>query len=100
MIIGNNTNFQNTRNQFLDENKTRPSPIPHDNQPIQNQEERRIPNLNPLVESNRAMQHTDEMNDKAFAMLQERLNNGQITMEEFNKKCHEMGKRIQSNSKW
>ncbi len=35
----------------------------------------------------------DDMNDKAFAMLQERLNNGLITVEEFNKKCTQLSKR-------
>ena len=43
------------------------------------------------------MQHTNildknEMNEKAFNMLQTRYNNGLITIEEFNKKCIQLGK--------
>lgn len=48
--------------------------------------------------SNETIKHRDilnknDMNDKAFSMLQERLNNGLITIEEFNKKCTQLGKR-------
>ena len=44
------------------------------------------------------MQHTDvtskkEMNDKAFAMLEDRLQKGLISMEDFNKLCEQLGKR-------
>ena len=82
MIIGKNTNFQANNNQFIKENKA--------NQIVSN--------LNPMIEQTRTMQHTDvtsrnEMNEKAFSMLQDRLNKGLISLEEFNKKCNELGKR-------
>ena len=53
--------------------------------------------MNPMMENNRAMQHTNvmskkEMNEKAFSMLQDRLNKGLISMDEFNKKCAQLGK--------
>lgn len=36
---------------------------------------------------------SNDMNDKALAMLNERLQNGLITLEEFNKKCQEIATR-------
>lgn len=83
MIIGNNQNNQNqvfnnkmnTIKQNAANTKGIVSPISHN-----------------------TLQHKDvlnknDMNDKAFAMLQERLSNGLITIEEFNKKCTQLGKR-------
>ena len=83
MIIGKNTNFQPNQNQFGSTKVPKQNPLS---------------NMNPIVESNRAMQHTDvmsktEMDNKAFAILEDRLNKGLITMEEFNKKCTQLGKR-------
>ena len=80
MIIGKNTNLQ--PKNFI----------------RNNQENTPITQMNPMVESNRTMQHTDvmsktEMNDKAFSMLQDRLNKGLISMDEFNKMCSQLGKR-------
>ena len=54
--------------------------------------------VSPIATSNNTLKHRDvlnknDMNDKAFSMLQDRLNNGLITIEEFNKKCTELGKR-------
>ena len=85
MIIGKNTNFQQG-NHFINNNK-----VVNNNNPL--------PGLDPMIEQNRAMQHTDvmskkEMNNKAYAILEDRLNKGLITMEEFNKKCAQLGKRI------
>ena len=82
MIIGNNTNMQ--PKSFLRKE--------------QGENSTPVNNMNPMVESNRAMQHTDvmsknEMNDKAFSMLQDRLNKGLISMDEFNKMCNQLGKR-------
>lgn len=58
------------------------------------------PLVSPMNEKTSTMIHTDvmnksEMNNKAFAMLQERLNNGTISIEEFNRKCKELGKHSQ-----
>ena len=48
-------------------------------------------NLRPLTIGE--IHKISEMKNKAFAMLQERLSNGTISIEEFNKKCHELGKQ-------
>lgn len=86
MIIGKNTNFQANQNKFIksNNNQTNQNPLQNTN--------------NPMIESNRIMQHTNvmsktEMNNKAYAILEERLNNGLITMEEFKKKCAQLGKQ-------
>ena len=81
MIIGKNTNLQANRNRFVNNNNTN-----------------QTPGINPMIENTRAMQHTDvtnknEMNNKAYSILEDRLNKGLITMEEFNKKCALLGKR-------
>ncbi len=82
MIIGKNTNLGG-KNPFLKE-QTSPLPL---------KEEKRT-----ILEQSRTMQHTDvtskkEMNDKAFAMLEDRLQKGLISMEDFNKLCEQLGKR-------
>lgn len=46
-----------------------------------------------MIHSN--VMNKNEMSNKSFAMLQERLKNGSITIEEFNKKCVELGKHSQ-----
>ena len=37
----------------------------------------------------------NDMSDKSLAMLHERLKQGTITLDEFNKKCEQLGKRRQ-----
>ena len=54
--------------------------------------------FNPLKEKTNTMQHSnilskDDITQKSFAMLQERLSNGTITLEEFNKMCNKLGKQ-------
>ena len=54
--------------------------------------------INPMNENTRSFQRSNvmnknEMKNKSFAMLQERLSNGTISLEEFNRKCHELGKQ-------
>lgn len=92
MIIGNNNigkqNFISNNNSS--QNKT------NNNQ--QNPFNQKKDIFNPMNENASSFMHSnimnkDEMKNKAFAMLQERLSNGTITIEEFNKKCHELGKQ-------
>ena len=92
MIIGNNNigkkNFISNNN--LSQNKT------NNNQHNTFNQKKSI--LNPMNENSSSFMHSnimnkDEMKNKAFAMLQERLSNGTITIEEFNRKCHELGKQ-------
>lgn len=80
MIIGkdNNINFNNRLNTIKQNNNNKTSI-----------------NQNHQIE---IMQHSNvmsknEMADKSFSMLQERLRNGTISLEEFNKKCIQLGKQ-------
>lgn len=80
MIIGkdNNSNFNNRLNTIKQNNNNKTSI-----------------NQNHQIE---IMQHSNvmsknEMADKSFSMLQERLRNGTISIEEFNKKCIQLGKQ-------
>lgn len=80
MIIGKNTNLQ-PKNSFIKSSEGNP-----------------LSDSERMMQNNRVMQHTnvmskDEMNDRAFAMLQDRLNKGLINMDEFNKMCNQLGKR-------
>lgn len=89
MIIGNN----NIGKQgFVSNNRQMQEKINENN--INNNQR---PLISPMNEKASTMIHTDVMNkndmyNKSFAMLQERLNNGTISMEEFNRKCRELGK--------
>ena len=79
MIVGNN-NFKKM-NSFINKNQN------HNNQPILNN------NQNIMQHSN--ILSKDEMTKRAFSMLNERLKNGTITIEEFNKRCRKLGKNNQ-----
>lgn len=55
-------------------------------------------NFYPSQNNCKIMQHNNilskcESSNNAFAILQERLDNGLITIDEFNKRCIELGKR-------
>ena len=92
MIMGNNNNFG------------KPNFVSHNNQlngqsqtTNQNNTINTKPSLNPANEKASTMYHSnimskEDMTNKSFAMLQERLSNGTITIEEFNRKCAELGK--------
>ena len=80
MIIGKNTNIQ-PKNNFTNNNPS-----------INNQ-----PNKNYINDLSQTAQHKNimdkqEMQDRSFQMLQERLNKGLISLDEFNKICSKMGK--------
>ena len=82
MIIGkdNNINFNNRLNTIKQNN---------------NNNKKTSINQNHQIE---IMQHSNvmsknEMADKSFSMLQERLRNGTISIEEFIKKCIQLGKK-------
>lgn len=56
--------------------------------------------VSPFNETSQTNKYSDvnskhEMADKSFAMLQERYNNGLITLEEFTKKCNQLNKMRQ-----
>ena len=53
--------------------------------------------VGPFNDNSHTAQYKDvlnqnEMTDKSFSMLQERLNNGLISLEEFNRKCKALNK--------
>lgn len=82
MIIGNNNinnhNTNNNNNNFSQKNKFI---------------------INQTIENERIKQHTNvnsknEMNSKAYAMLQDRYQQGLISLDEFTKKCNELRKKI------
>ena len=55
--------------------------------------------VNAFATDTNTMQHSNvmsksEMADKSFNMLQERLNNGTISLDEFTKKCNQLNKKI------
>ncbi len=92
MIIGNNNknnlngNQQNFTSNFNERFNT-----------IVNEAEKSKNNMPYFAEDTHKKHYSDvnskkEMSDKSFAMLQERLNNGVITLEEFNRKCNKLNK--------
>lgn len=86
MIIGNNNNLPHNQNILFNGKNS------------DDQSETSLQDSDMMREKNRALQHTDvmsksEMKDKSFAMLQDRLNKGLISMEEFNKMCNLLGKQ-------
>ena len=80
MLIGNNTNFNNDNNNF--NNKMRAIKQNTENNIIQNNDTNIYKNIS----------NTNESTDKAFQILKDRLDNGLITLDEFNKKCNKINK--------
>ena len=75
MIIGKNTKINHNMNQNFNSEV----------------------NPKPFTDDIHKKQYTDvtsknEMADKSFAMLQERYNNGLISLEEFTKQCNKLNK--------
>ena len=88
MIIGNNFNNPNQLSNRFHNNFKR----------VQNQSNK----SNAFVKNLSSMAHTDAanrdaMHDKTLALLNERLQNKQITMEEFTRQCEALGKRRNMN---
>ena len=84
MIIGNNNNGNtfNNNGDNLNNNLNKGTNYVDNNQQK---------SYNPFIKDINSMQHSDptsknEMRDKSLAMLQNRLENGLITLDDFNKK--------------
>jgi len=102
MIIGNNNPLKGFEN--LNQNKTQPSENNNFTQSfdkkfnmIKDQAKKNSTIINTYATDNNTMQHSNvmsksEMADKSFSMLQERYNNGLISLDEFNKKCVQLNK--------
>lgn len=92
MIIGNN----NTNNSF----KSSPTFTSNFDERFNKVKEEGLRNqnkINPFQETSQTKQFSNvnsknEMAEKSFAMLQERYNNGLISLDEFTKKCNQLNK--------
>lgn len=81
MLIGNNTNFNNDNNNFNNKMRT----IKENNNITNN-----IMNNDTNMYKN--ITNNNETIDKSFQILKDRLDNGLITLDEFNKKCQQINK--------
>ena len=97
MLIDNNFNNNNQPKEF-----TKPLGNHFENNQYINKnqqfQEQICQPKNIFVKDISSQQHVDptnksDMSDKSLAMLHERLEQGLISFEEFNKKCIELGKR-------
>ena len=99
MIIGNNNpmkGFNNINNKPQENNNFTQNFDKRFNM-VKEQAKKNKSVINTFAKDNNVMQHSNvmsksEMADKSFSMLQERLNNGTITLEEFNRKCNQLNK--------
>lgn len=85
-----NNNQQNTNNNFTQNFDRRFNMVKE-----QAKKNRKV--VNSYARDNNIMQHSNvmsknEMADKSFSMLQERYNQGLISLDEFNKKCNQLNK--------
>lgn len=98
MLIGNNSNnkknnfskplgnhFEN--NQFINKNQQFQKKIQSQNKNIFTQDIKTNKHVNPV--------NNHDMADKTLSLLHERLKQGMISLDEFNKKCEELGKKRQ-----
>lgn len=92
MIISknNNNSYENSLKQSNDFNKKLNI--------LQEENKKMILNKNPYIEDIKTINHADpvsnkDMRTKSLAMLQERLDKGLITLEEFNRKCKALSKK-------
>ena len=89
MIIGNNFNNPNQQSNRFHSNFKRTQ------QSSSNKTNAFVKNLSTFSHTDAA--NKDAMYDKTLALLNERLQNKQITMEEFKKQCEALGKRRNMN---
>ncbi len=87
MIIGNNNPNPNNQNNLFEKRFNMV------NEAAKNNHNK----INPFQEDNQAKYYQDptnksQMADKAFAMLQQRYNDGLISLDEFNRKCRNLDK--------
>lgn len=82
MLIGNNTNFNNDNNNFNTKIRTI-----KENTKVTN------PTMNNNTNMYKNITNSNEAIDKSFQILKDRLDNGLITLDEFNKKCSQINKR-------
>ena len=93
MIIGNN----NHNNNFNDKSASFNSNFEQRFNTVKEEGMKNQGKISPFNDNTHTGQYKDvlnknEMADKSFSMLQERLNNGLISLEEFNRKCKALNK--------
>lgn len=107
MIIGNNNENFNNQNSFRGTNN---SSTPLSNNNFQNRWNTVQENRNQNTKNNGFVKNiqdqkyasstdTHGMQDRTLAMLHERLEKGTISLEEFNRKCAQLGQARQNMSK-
>ena len=107
MIIGNNNGDFNNQNNFRETNNTSTSLSNNNFQKRWNTVQE---NKNQKLKSNGFVKNiqdqkyasstdTHGMQDRTLAMLHERLEKGTISLEEFNRKCAQLGQARQNMSK-
>ena len=84
MIIGNNSNFNNQNNNF--QNKMQAIKNSSENMQPNNQYNNQVKNHYTDINNKNAML------DKSFEMLQERLSQGLISLDEFHRQCNKLNK--------
>ena len=111
MIIGNNNpnnvfsnHLNNPRNKNQNLNNQPTNSFENKWNKIQEYNENRTKRKNVFVKDIKEQHYTNssnanQMHDKTLAMLHERLQNGTITLEEFNKRCSILGQQRQKCSK-
>lgn len=91
MIVGNNFNNPQAQSKRFNDNFNR----------LQNQN-KNLNNSNGFVKDLSQHSHVNptnkqDMHDKTLALLNDRLQKGQISMDEFNKQCTQLGKLRNKN---
>ena len=112
MIFGNNpinrNNLNNQRNNNIQQNNSSIPSMPNNFEnrwnKVQEYNRSRPENKNIFVKDIKEQKYasaadTQGIQDKSLAMLNERLQQGTISLDEFNKKCAELGRQRQNNQK-
>ena len=112
MIIGNNNpsnrNGFGNHNSFRNHNQTNNQSMPNSFEnrwnKVQEYNQNRPERKNVFVKDIKEQKYSSStdtagMQDRTLAMLHERLQQGTITLEEFNRKCAQLGQQRQNMSK-
>ena len=92
MIIGNNNNENKFKDKnFLNDNFDTKFTQYKDNSKLKSKKNIFVKDIKEQAHAN--VNSQDEMYNKSLAMLNERLNNGLITLEEFNRQVKELARK-------
>ena len=87
MIIGGNNN--GSKNPFRNNNNSLNNNFNYNNGFVNNNQPKQPISQNPYKDIN----NTQEMRERSFEILQQRYNDGLISIEEFSKKCENLRKQ-------